>query len=131
MLSIEVQEEAGVGHGAEFVKAGLELGHGGKRVRSEEEKCDVRRTIYPVTRFQTPHCSLLGMDPFLTRDSQKPSPPQMQRLVRLCAYIPPLLPFTQLPYCYPFTPNSFLVAKNGLGLYQTMPSMSGLLGLHC
>ena len=36
--SIEAQEEAGIGHGAEFVEAGLELRHGGKKVRSEEEK---------------------------------------------------------------------------------------------
>ena len=75
--SVEVQEGAGVGHGAEFVKAGLELQHDGKRMRSEEEKGDACRTIYPVIRFWTLHCSLLGMDLFLIGDSQKPSPPRM------------------------------------------------------
>ena len=72
-----MQEGAGVSHGTEFVEAGLELRHDGKRVRSEEEKGDACQTIYPVTRFQTPHCSLLSTDPFLTGDSQKPSPPRM------------------------------------------------------
>ena len=43
----------------------------------------------------------------------------------------PFLPFTRLPYCYPFALNSFLVAKTGLGLYRTMPSTSGLFGLYC
>ena len=43
----------------------------------------------------------------------------------------PFLPFTQLPYCYPFAPNSFLVAKTSLGLYQTMPNASGLFGFYC
>ena len=31
----------------------------------------------------------------------------LQRPVCLCAYITPLLPFTQLPYFHPFAPNSF------------------------
>ena len=56
---------------------GLALEHGGKRVRSEEEKGDAHQTIYLVTCFRTLHCSLLSMDPFLTGDSQKPSPPWM------------------------------------------------------
>ena len=43
----------------------------------------------------------------------------------------PFLPFTRLPYCYPFTLNSFLAAKTGLGLYQTMLSASGLFSLYC
>ena len=51
--------------------------------------------------------------------------------VSVLMYIPPLLPFTWLPYCYPFAPNSFLVAKTGLGLYWTMLSVSGLFGLYC
>ena len=74
VLSIEAQEGARVGHGMEFVESGLELRHGGRRVRSEEEKVDMTQTIYLVTRFRTPHCSLLGTDLFLTGDSQKPSP---------------------------------------------------------
>ena len=77
VLSVEVQEGASVGHGAEFVEAGLELRHDGKRMRSEEEKGDARWTIYPVTHFRTPHCSLLGTDLFLTGNSQKPSPLRM------------------------------------------------------
>ena len=43
--SVEAQEGARVGHGAEFVESGLELRHGGRRVRSEEEKVDATRTI--------------------------------------------------------------------------------------
>ena len=43
--SIEAQEGAGIGHGTEFVELGLELQHGGRRVRSEEEKVDVTQTI--------------------------------------------------------------------------------------
>ena len=46
-------------------------------MRSEEETVDATQTIYLVTHFRTPHCSLLGTDLFLTGDSQKPSPPQM------------------------------------------------------
>ena len=74
---VEVQDGTSISYGMELVNAGLELGHGGWRMRSEEEKGDAHWTIYPVTHFRTPHCSLLGMDPFLTEDIQKPSPPWM------------------------------------------------------
>ena len=69
MPGIEAQYGAGIGHGMELVDVGLELGHDGWRVGSEEEKGDACRTIYLVTCFRTPHCSLIGTDPFLTGDS--------------------------------------------------------------
>ena len=73
---VEVQEGAGIGHSMELVEVGLELEHGGKRVRSEEKKV-MCIGLYTWSHFQTPHCSLPGMDPFLTGDSQKPSLPRM------------------------------------------------------
>ena len=52
-LGISVQDGAGIGHGAELVDAGLELGHGSKRVRGEEETGDVCWTTYIYTQSHT------------------------------------------------------------------------------
>ena len=76
------------------------------------------------------HISTDMIQPYLVIANNKLSDHCRDSYVSVLIFHPFYLP----PDCLTVIPSLqtlFLVAKTGLGLYRTMLSMSGLLGLHC